>query len=505
VDEALFTSPPTLLIATVDKFARLAWDERSSAFFGVGGNRPPELVIQDELHLIAGALGSIAGLYEAALDTVLTRRGVRPKYIASTATIKMASQQVQRLYGRELAIFPPPGISCDNSFFSSTVPLGERPGRLYAGYLAPMRNRQECLTPLAGTLLAGPELLFSGAGPENAVLLDAWWTQVIYHGSLKGVGISHNSFVNSVPGYYRRLRAEASRHNGVVYSDSHPDPGGGGGPTGPVDTACDDDKAKPVRQNGSRIRLRPELAQLTSISSPEDNKRVFERLGRSYTEPDFLDAVFATNMVSVGLDEPRLALMVINGQPLTTAEYIQASSRVGRGLTPGLVLVNYYRDQARSLSHYEDFRPYHESFYRYVEPTSITPFTYQARVRALHAALVVVIRHTVNFLSANGAAGDLNPSHAEVADAVACLAQRCAVADPERAADTKAHLNALLAEWGSHAERCRCEKRQLNYCAKDNDKSADRLLYNHDDNIKGIWPTLQSMRNVENSALLKLL
>ena len=122
VDEALYDEPPTLLIATIDKFARLAWDERANAFFGVNGNRPPELVIQDELHLISGALGSVAGLYEAALDTVLKARGIRPKYIASTATIRMAEQQVERLYGRRLAVFPPPGLSCDDSFFARTVP-----------------------------------------------------------------------------------------------------------------------------------------------------------------------------------------------------------------------------------------------------------------------------------------------------------------------------------------------------------------------------------------------
>ena len=141
VDEALYAEPPTMLVATVDKFARLVWEERANAFFGGTRHRGPELIIQDELHLIASALGSVAGLYEAAIDTVLQLRGMYPKYIASTATIRMADQQVKRLYGREVAVFPPPGLSCDDAYFARTVPLEQRPGRIYVGYLAPMLNR----------------------------------------------------------------------------------------------------------------------------------------------------------------------------------------------------------------------------------------------------------------------------------------------------------------------------------------------------------------------------
>ena len=164
VDAALYEAPPTLLLATIDKFARLAWEERSTAFFGRNGNRPPELIIQDELHLIAGALGSVAGLYEAGLETVLTLRGVHPKYIASTATIRMAREQVERLYGREGAVFPPPGLDCDDSYFARTVPTSERPGRLYVGYLAPARDRPALPGPRRGGLAGGPGGAFRRCG-----------------------------------------------------------------------------------------------------------------------------------------------------------------------------------------------------------------------------------------------------------------------------------------------------------------------------------------------------
>ena len=484
VDEALFETPPTMLIATIDKFARLAWDERTSAFFGKDRDRPPELIIQDELHLIAGALGSVAGLYEAALDTVLIHKGVRPKYIASTATIRMAEQQVQRLYGRDVAVFPPPGLSCDDSFFAKTVPTSERPGRLYVGYLAPMKNRQTCLAPLAASLLAAPEIVFPEGHVDREAFLEAWWTQVVYHGSLKNVGNSHNSFVIDVPNYFRRLKLESDKH----------------APQRNIE-----DQREENLEEDKKSRHRPELAQLTSISSPEENKRTFENLEKRRDELGCIDAVLATNMISVGLDVSRLALMIINGQPLTTAEYIQASSRVGRSDVPGLVFVNYYRDQARSLSHYENFRPYHESFYRFVEPTSITPYTYQARMRALHAALTIVIRHSCAHMLVNNAAADFDPTQAQVAEVIRKLIHRCSLADPERATETKNHINQLVDDWKNFADKCKTGKRQLSYSVRDNDKIADRLLYNYEDRIKGIWPTLQSMRNVEATALMKLL
>lgn len=468
VDEALYDEPPTLLIATIDKFARLAWDERANAFFGVSGNRPPELVIQDELHLIAGALGSVAGLYEAALDTVLKARGIRPKYIASTATIRMAEHQVERLYGRRLAVFPPPGLSCDDSFFARTVPLDKRPGRMYVGYLAPMLDRQHCMAPLAAALLAAPEVIFEVGQEDRAELLDAWWTQVVYHGSLKGVGNSHNAFNIDVRDVVRRLNEERKQ-----------------------------EAKEPI------TRLAARIAQLTSISSAEENAKTFSRLEKLRDNPECLDTVLATNMVSVGLDVARLALMIVNGQPLTTAEYIQASSRVGRSEVPGLVFANYYRDQARSLSHYESFRPYHEAFYRFVEPTSVTPYTYQARTRALHAALVIAIRHADHYLRSNDQAGKFSSAHDYVKKIVEALKQRCKQADPQRAAETASHIDLLVEQWHAEAAHCHVSKIQLNYQAPDKDKAANRLLHNHDDQIKGLWPTLQSMRNVENTGLLK--
>jgi hypothetical protein len=474
VDEALYAEPPTMLIATVDKFARLAWEERANAFLGGTRHRPPELIIQDELHLISSALGSVAGLYEAAIDTVLQLRGVYPKYIASTATIRMADQQVERLYGREVSVFPPPGLNCDDAYFARTVPLEQRPGRTYVGYMAPLLNRQKCLAPLAAALLLAPQALYEG-DQDVRELLDAWWTQVVYHGSLKGVGDSHTAFTRDVRDFMRLLSGATEPH-----------------------TQADE-------KTDGQERSTPGIAQLTSLQTAAQNAEIFARLSKTREEDGCLDAVLATNMISVGLDVSRLALMIINGQPLTTAEYIQASSRVGRSEVPGVVFANFYREQARSLSHYESFRPYHEAFYRFVEPTSVTPYTYQTRLRALPAALVIVMRHGGIGLLHNDKASIFDPDDPQVSKAVEQLKRRCFLSAPNQVDEVNGHIDALINDWQIEIERCRIARRQLEYDVPDRDKARDRLLYNHDDRIRGLWPTLQSLRNVENTVLLKAL
>ena len=488
VDEALYERPPTLLIGTIDKFARLAWEPRAGAFFGAGKPkrnpvRPPELIIQDELHLVTGPLGSVAGLYEAGIDTLLSCRGVRPKYVASTATIRMAKEQVKRLYARDLAVFPPPGLSCDDSWFARTD--HGRPGRLYVGYLAPALDQQHCLAPLAAALLAAPNQVFNEEQDEED-LLDAWWTQVVYHGSLKGVGNSHNAFMTGVRDFGQRLYGEhVERIRSMVDGEVRDMP----------------DEANGIAPRFENTRI----DQLTSLRTAQENARTFQRLGSRRGVHDCLDAVLATNMVSVGLDVARLALMVVNGQPMTTAEYIQATSRVGRDQVPGLVLANYYRHQARSLSHYETFRPYHESFYRFVEPTSVTPYTFQVRSRALHAALVIALRHSCASLQDNRSAGRFEPRAPEVKSVVAALKRRCTIAEEaERAGETAGHIDSLVADWHEEAVRCEAERRQLNYQTPDRVRNAERLLCGHEESRRGLWRTLHSMRNVESTGMFKL-
>ncbi len=498
VDSGLYQNPPGLLIATVDKFARLAWDDRPGSFFGLNGNRPPEFIIQDELHLVSSALGSIAGLYEVGFDTVLIKRGVRPKYVASTATIKNAARQVKKLFARDMLVFPPPGLRHDDSYFARTIPLKDKPGRVYVGFMAPFLPKQRSLSPLAAALLAAPVTLCGG----QEEYLDAWWSQVVYHSSLKGVGNSRTLYQSDVENYFARLILEAVQNDidkiqpGFLDDDTLK--------TLSDYTRITDPEIKAVTNRYIPLR-ELNIKTLTSNQSAEDNSRVFAELEKEQGDKDSIDVVLATNMISVGLDVARLALMIINGQPLTTAEYIQAGSRVGRGNVPGIVFVNYYKTQARSLSHYENFRSYHDSFYRFVEPSSLTPFTYQARKRGLHGALVTAIRHGIPALAANDRAEAFSPEQTEVKKVLRIMEQRIASAvdDSVSARTVHDHLDALVKEWHEEIRLSEGKRRNLVYYSTD--RGADNLLCNYGEERKGLWPTLQSMRNVENYALMKLL
>ena len=497
VDESLYKDPPSLLIATVDKFARLAWEKRSASFFGLNGNRPPELIIQDELHLISSALGSIVGLYEAGIDTLLIARGVRAKYIASTATIKNAAKQIKTLFAKDMLVFPPAGLRYDDSYFAKIVPLTEKPGRLYIGYLAPLLPRQNCLKPLAATLLAAPIKLFKDAEEY----LDSWWTQIIYHGSLKGVSNSRTLYQSDINGYLKKITIENLREEieelRPNFLNDHQ-----------IKTIEDYQRIKDPEVQEIVDQYLPvrnlNIKTLTSNQSAEDNAAIFKILAEERHQNNSIDVALATNMISVGLDVARLAVMIINGQPLTTAEYIQASSRVGRSDVPGIVFVNYYKTQARSLSHYENFRSYHDSFYRFVEPSSLTPFTYQARSRALHAALVIAMRHSEIGLLENDMAGSFDPDNGSIKKVIHLLKQRIdfAIDDKKKVTEVHHHIDSLVTAW--HDEVQFSEKNRRNLVYFSNDKSSDNLIHNFDDK-QGLWPTLQSMRNVENTALMKLL
>ena len=498
VDEALYQQPPSLLIATVDKFARLAWEERAGSFFCNNGNRPPELIIQDELHLISSALGSIVGLYEVAIDTVLVSRGMRAKYIASTATIKNAAKQVKTLFAREMAIFPPPGLRYDDSYFAKTVPLEQKAGRLYVGYLAPLLNRQHCLEPLAGVLLSNPTKLFK----DDVQFMDKWWTQIVYHGSLKGVGNSRTLYQSGVNSYLNKftlehMRKDIDNHSPNFLNDSNFKSISDFKKIKDKELKAIVDQYLPVRDIGVKT--------LTSNQTAEENAQIFAALAKDKDDIESVDVALATNMISVGLDVSRLALMIINGQPLTTAEYIQASSRVGRGETPGIVFVNYYKTQARSLSHYENFRSYHDSFYRFVEPSSLTPFTFQARSRALHAALVIAIRHSGIGMLQNDTAGNFDKDNDLIKKVIKEMKTRCKLAignKKEMIEKTDGHINSLISEWDNEVQYCNKNKIKLVY--NSNDRNFNNIICNFETE-NGLWQTLQSMRNVENSALLKLL
>jgi hypothetical protein len=374
IDEDLLSTPPSLLIGTVDKFAMLAWTPAARSIFGITRDGkhdglPPTLIIQDELHLISGPLGSMVGAYEAVIESLCVDPlggMIRPKIVASTATISRAREQVRGLYARSsVTIFPASGLDAADSFFAREAvdEAGKLlPGRLYAGVLAPAHvSVQTSEARIFATLMQYAALL--EGEPAD---LDPWWTLLVFFNSLRELGGALTLFTADTREY---LRVILTRH-GIDYS---------------------------------KIRQLFNVEELTSRIRGDHIPRLLEQLevplrarqgrGGLAHEAQPTDACLASNIIEVGVDIPRLSLMAIVGQPKTTSQYIQVSSRVGRDLNkPGLVVVVYGQTKPRDRSHYERFRSFHQRLYAQVEPTSVTPFSPPAVDRALHGILVAFVR-----------------------------------------------------------------------------------------------------------------
>lgn len=431
VDEPIYRRLPCFIIATVDKFASLPWVGESGKLFGwvdrhdadgfygatepgkgqpLGGPLPPpSLIIQDELHLISGPLGTIAGIYETTIGLLASRdlpEGKRlvPKIIASTATVRQAAAQIRALFGRaNSAIFPPQGPSRNDAFFSKTHPVSQTPARLYLGVAAQGRSHKVILLRTALCLLSAGERLYranGGKSPTNPA--DPYTSLVAYFNSLRELGGS------------RRITEDEIRSRLQQYSERRR--------LDPTDTLF----------RSRTIDFEP--VELTSRVSTDKVAEAKRRLSLPFNEDGSVDVALATNMISVGLDITRLGLMVVHGQPKTSSEYIQATSRVGRDpLRPGLIVVLFNVHKARDRSHYERFARYHQTFYRNVEATSVTPFSPRALDRALASAVVALARHQIAALTKPEGAADIlteRPNAQSIPDLFAQRAGQHRVAAP---------------------------------------------------------------------------
>jgi hypothetical protein len=367
VDDAIYNQVPTIIIGTVDKIAQLPWKNNMSELFGqknfyhpvtgfvydgkkskrgyqkIQRLKPPELIIQDELHLISGPLGSLTGIYEVAVDLLCEFNGSGPKIIASTATIRGAKEQVYALYGREVNQFPLPVLKADDNFVSKSS--DKKPGRLYMGICAPgvSGKIQSIQTYAALSMISRTSVT------EH---IDPYWTMLGYFNTVKELAGMLTTFKDEIPSRLDMLDPEKAFSHDLQ-----------------VEEMTSRKKAKEI----------PEL--LTSME--KTNK-----------EAGAIDAVLATNMISVGVDVDRLGIMVVHGQPKTTSEYIQATSRVGRKY-PGLVLTIFNSMRSRDLSHYERFRAYHQTLYRNVETMSVTPFAIGSRRKGLTGSLIGFLRQSL--------------------------------------------------------------------------------------------------------------
>lgn len=398
VDEQMYQAPPSLLIGTIDKFAQLPRRLEAGGFFGLRTlHRPPDLIIQDELHLISGPLGTIAGLFETAVDALCARDGVHPKVVASTATIRRAEDQAYSLYGRATRLFPPPALDASDSGFA--VRDDEVPARRYVAVTTAGRSAKFTLQAVSASLLQS-----TAPGVVDPDQADAYTTLVAYFNSLRELGGAVVLMQDDVP---------ATIHQYAIRRD------------------------EPVRE----VHL---VQELTSRLTQSELGEVLADLQRSTASGEGVDVALATNMISVGIDVGRLGIMVINGQPKTVAEYIQASSRVGRKTDPGLVVAVYNDGKARDRSRFETFRTWHETLYREVEATSVTPFASRARDRGLTAVLVALVRHLVPAMAANPLVSGEEGALREVAEVIR---RRVEVIDPEEVHHASQELEDIIHEW----------------------------------------------------------
>lgn len=412
VDEEIYRQPPSMLIATVDKFAMMAWKGQVRTLFGrvtqeclrhgllwpdadcngnhkkkgylpatsvknVSSVRPPDLIIQDEFHLISGPLGTMVGLYETVVDESCTwemnGKKVRPKVIASTATVRKAQEQMNNVFLRQVSIFPPHGLDVADNFFSIQRSVEKKPGRCYMGICSPGSSRPAVLIRIYVAMLTAAQSLYNHF--EQAA--DPYMTLVGYFNSLRELG------------GMRRLAEDdvQTRSYRVEMSD--------------------------VERPGLSQRSVKNVDELTSRVSSKEIPKKLDQLEVKFKsswekgETRAIDVVLATNMLSVGVDVNRLGLMVVNGQPKSTAEYIQATSRVGRSF-PGLVCTVLTWSRPRDLSHYETFEHYHGTFYKHVEAQSVTPFAPRALDRGLTGTMVSLLRMNHSVLNPNVGAQHLD-------------------------------------------------------------------------------------------------
>ncbi|BCB86608.1 DISARM system helicase DrmA [Phytohabitans suffuscus] len=436
VDEEIYRLTPAFVIATVDKFARLAREGEAASLFGfvskrcgrhgyvhpdytgctvsshqaagghpaatvmpVGRLRPPDLIIQDELHLITGALGTAVGLFEVAVETLCSwetpeGRPVKPLIVASTATVRNASEQVWALYGRRVGIFPPQVLDVADTFFSREVPVSDKnPGRRYIGVSAQGVRLSSAEIRVAEVLLLAGQLLFDRAGAEA----DPYMTLVGYFNATR-----------ELAGMCRYVDDDVSTRVGNPRQDSG-FPRRYGTSFGSLNVAelTSRISGADISKTLDRLGLEFDPAHDTTVAirariAANENKKPPQRDG----EAPF-DVVLATSMLQVGVDVQRLGLMLVVGQPKNTAEYIQASSRVGRDAArPGLVVALGNWARPRDLAHFEQFRHYHDTFYKQVEALSVTPFSPTSLERGLDGLLVSAAR-----VAQAAVTGGLSPEH----------------------------------------------------------------------------------------------
>jgi len=460
IDEDIYDFRPELIIGTVDKFAALPWRAETASLFNLDVQEcgPPQLIIQDELHLIAGPLGTLTGLYETAVDALCTKDGIRPKVIASTATIRRAGGQTKALFDRVVQQFPPPAIDATDSYFSKQTSKDQKGSRLYVGLMAPGTSHSTLMIRTYAALLQAAQ-----DTPAAHQVSDQYWTLLGYFNSLRVLGGAMLQVQDDV--------TDRLSYLGNIL--------------------------------GTKPREIKDPVELTSRIASAEIPNNLKAIEVAFPAKHAVDVLVATNMISVGVDIDRLGLMVVMGQPQATAEYIQATSRVGRRY-PGLVFTLFNSGRSRDRSHYENFLTYHQALYRQVESSSVTPFSPRARDRALHAVLVALARLLGTKYRPNASASDiatLDQDLQRVKQIILARASKVLNGDAQELKNIEAEFQGLVNRWKTEVE----EHRSLLFSKYKNPRESLLVeAYEQHPDASGKFKTLRSLRDVDKTSDLYL-
>lgn len=470
VDEDIYKNPPTMLFATVDKFAQLAWKEEATSLFNHGQDRKPELIIQDELHLLNGPLGSLVGLFENILLSLCSSEKQSPKIIASTATIKNVDKQIEGLYGRKAQIFPQNISNADDTFFSKTL---EESKRRYIGVLPTGKTFTMANLRLNATLMYARLEIWKKS--ENKADADQFWTILSYFKSLKNIGRFSNKISSELIPEIKQLQVRYLMNQ------------------------------SPYNYNYNKLSYRN--LELTSRIPNEQIKRNLDKLSVKF-EGDLgknqaFDLVLATNMISVGLDVGRLGLMLMNGMPPNTAEYIQASSRVARS-NEGIVFTLFDPNNTRDLSYFEDFIPFHKTFYKQVEPLSVTPFAENALDKMLFSLMVTYFRHKMGY-SKNKQVSEMKKVKAKFINELTILFNKHPFLDSDDKEILIQKINNLTQEWIYKIDKTEIDCLYFYGGKAETEKKKNLLIPIQDkQSDSDVLVAMQSMRSVEPSVIINL-
>ena len=408
-DREVFRWRPTVIISTVDKWASLSLQRRVRNLLGgtgsmcpdghgfipsgdkceekkdegfqcsnIGENIPnsvgPRLSIQDEMHLLREGFGTIAAHFEGLIETIVEDRTNRKlKHIAMSATLNGTKKQIKELYNKKYFVIPgrcPEGAGSTNDFFFEKI---EGPKRIIYGLKPNLRDNHYASLR---SLLHFAEFIINSQKNLNS---DP--TSFCEKYSLKSFSDAQdllNQYL--VPLTYHIKKQDAHEMSGLenaVVGDILKDDFDGSDIHGTVLTG--DSGLEELKETIDKVR------DFVKNYDP----KIVDSNGLSF-EP-----IYATSVVSHGVDLDELNFMTFQGLPYSTSEYIQALSRVGRK-NLGIILLWFYPNRVRDESFFRNFVRYHDSIDHEVRPVPINRFSKLGLMQTINSFFCAGI---INYLS----------------------------------------------------------------------------------------------------------